>query len=137
MFKPSFFTFVRFSLVGALNTLIDFLVFFLLNHGLGVFYLWAQIASYSCGVFNSFLFNKYWTFRKRRTPFGNELVKFLIVNFLSLVVSVVILYSLNTFFHFDVILSKLITTFSGVTFNFVGSKFWVFNPNAKLRSERA
>jgi putative flippase GtrA len=35
-------------------------------------------------------------------------------------------------------LSKLITTFCGVMLNFAGSKFWVFNVNAKpQRSERA
>jgi putative flippase GtrA len=40
----------RFSAVGVLNTLIDFLIFTVFSDFLGAGYISSQVAGYSCGV---------------------------------------------------------------------------------------
>ena len=60
--KNNITTLARFGTVGAGNTLIDFVVFFLLT-SLRVPYLAAQLFSYSAGVANSYIWNRTWTFQ--------------------------------------------------------------------------
>ncbi len=48
----------RFSVIGVANTLIDFMIFTMLHSLFGVNYIVGQAIGYSCGVANSFMFNK-------------------------------------------------------------------------------
>ena len=48
----------RFSIVGILNTLIDFFVFSMLQGVFGVNYVFSQFLGYSSGIANSFILNK-------------------------------------------------------------------------------
>ena len=48
----------RFSMVGALNTIIDFLVFTVFYEVFGINYIISQITGYSFGILNSFILNK-------------------------------------------------------------------------------
>jgi len=57
--------FVRFGIVGVLNTGLDFAVFSTLVFGLDWHVVPANTASYSVAVINSYLLNKYWTFGDR------------------------------------------------------------------------
>src|SRR5215470_1892360 len=70
--------FVKFTLVGLLNTGIDVAVFFLLTW-LGIAYVLAQVVSYTCGAGNSYLLNKVWTFRSCGLSYA-EMVRFVVVN---------------------------------------------------------
>jgi putative flippase GtrA len=54
--------FIKFNIVGVLNTGVDFAVFTLLL-GVNVPYQAAQCVSYAAGTLNSFLLNKFWTFK--------------------------------------------------------------------------
>lgn len=62
--RAAFIQFLKFNAVGLLNTLIDFVIFTLLN-SLGMVYALAQVISYSAGTANSFILNKKVTFRDR------------------------------------------------------------------------
>ena len=52
----------RFAVVGVLNTAIDFALFSLLYFLLETPLVIANTLAYCTGVFNSFVWNKYWTF---------------------------------------------------------------------------
>lgn len=56
--------YLKFCIVGGLNKAIDFLVFSFLSY-LGVYYIIAQCVSYGCGVLNSYLLNRAWTFQQQ------------------------------------------------------------------------
>jgi putative flippase GtrA len=56
--------FLKFCLVGGVNTGIDFALFALLTLA-GLPYLAAQVISYSCGVLNSYFINGKWTFHSQ------------------------------------------------------------------------
>lgn len=124
--RQNFRAIVLFTLVGLSNTLIDYLVFFSLYHWFSEYYQAVQVVSYSCGMINSYLLNKYWTFQKKNIPGGAEILKFITVNFLALPVSSITLYVVSHNLGLNMFICKTIAT--GVSFfvNYTGSKFWVF-----------
>ena len=79
MNKKNIPTLVRFGTVGAGNTLVDFVVFFLLT-SLHVPYLAAQLFSDSAGVANSYIWNRTWTFQVKEKAHGAEIVRFIMIN---------------------------------------------------------
>ncbi|QSZ27048.1 GtrA family protein [Aceticella autotrophica] len=122
-YKDEIIQFIKFNIVGVVNTLVDFSVFTLLNF-LGVYCMIAQVISYSCGVINSFIMNKNWTFEAKGRLKGSDVIKFVLTNIVSLAVSLFVLYVLKD--YFGVMYGKIIATVVSMTVNFMGNKFWVF-----------
>ena len=60
--KKTVWQFIKFSAVGVTNTLVDFIVFWLLTHA-GMNYMLSQVFSYSAGILNSYIWNSKWTFK--------------------------------------------------------------------------
>ncbi len=98
--KRTVIQFVKFNIVGVLNTLVDFLVFQALNLLLGWTYL-AQVVGYCCGIVNSYAWNSNWTFRDVRTRSAREITLFLIVNLVSLGVSLGVMWFCRTVLVID------------------------------------
>jgi putative flippase GtrA len=148
--------FIKFGIVGVMNTLVDFLVFTLLTllfGGMrdsifltGVF----TLIAYACGVLNSFLLNSRWTFRQEYRRTKQEKYMFVLVNAVSWLVSFffVWLFSNHVFpnsslteFTYNLlgyteveqyekvvsILSKLFSAPIVIIVNFLGTKLFVFN----------
>lgn len=146
--------FLKFAVVGVLNTLVDFAVFQALNLLLGWVYA-AQVAGFTCGVINSYLWNSNWTFRKERTKSFREMSLFLLVNILSLGVSLGVMWlcrevfgvtnawaeswipeAIAGFVKGDTI-AKLIATCFSIVVNYVGNKLLVFNGKGKQEEPKA
>ncbi|MCZ8513295.1 GtrA family protein [Paenibacillus filicis] len=125
---------VRFGVTGAVNTLIDLLVFATLAQGFGWNTLLSQVLSYISGTANSFMLNKYWTFELAGKPALPEAGKFAAVNVLSLSVSSFVLYGCNRQLGWEVMASKLAATGCALAVNFAGSRFWVFRTNHSIES---
>jgi putative flippase GtrA len=119
----------RFSIVGVLNTFMDFAVFTIFQSLLGVSYVLSQVAGYSVGITNSFIFNKNWTFNGRTAnkKTAYEFIQFLSINLISLIITVLFMKLLVHDFNFNVYLSKIIVTLIAQVTNFLGYKLWVFN----------
>ena len=134
---------VKFAIVGVLNTLVDFAVFQTLNLTLGWVYA-AQVAGYTFGVINSYLWNSNWTFREQRTRSLREMALFLLVNLASLGVSLGMIWLLRDvvgitnawvatwmpqgiagFVKGDTV-CKLIATVFAIAVNYLGNKLFVF-----------
>lgn len=117
---------IKYGLVGVMNTAVDFLIYQLLTF-LGVNYAIAQCVSYSCGIFNSYLFNSRWTFKETARHERREFISFAAVNILSLGISVALLKVC-----YDVLgiqsdlISKAIVTPIVMVINFIGTKLLVF-----------
>ncbi len=120
----------RFSSVGCLNTAVDFIVFTILKEIFDVNYVWCQIAGYSAGILNSFIFNKVWTFESKTPQIHTfmQFIKFLLVNLVSLGVSVIGLKILSQNGHINVYIAKIIVTIAAQAINYSGYRFWVFPP---------
>lgn len=125
IFKLSFIQFVKFNIVGVINTAIDFCVFTLLTF-LSVNSLLAQAISYGCGMVNSYFLNRNWTFAKRKEAGIWQAARFFTVNLTALGISMAVMYLVNTVLMVNVFISKLAATALGIAVNFLGNKLWVF-----------
>ena len=135
----SIFQFGKFLAVGVTNTLIDlgvlnFLIF-TTTIASGVFYSIFNVISFTIAVINSFIWNKYWTFKengKKKTK--KEFIQFLIVSLVGLVINVGIASLIVNLIGPKLGLSdeiwanigKLSAIFFSMVWNFVGYKFIVF-----------
>ncbi len=125
---PSFRQFIKFSLVGILNTLIDFLIYFALTRVFPWFlenYLLANAIAFIVAATNSFYLNKRWTFNnKAKATF--QYIKFLAVSVFTLALVEISLYFLVTQLGIFDIYAKIIVLILSVISNFFLNKFLVF-----------
>jgi len=84
--------FIKFLLVGVLNTGIDFGVLNLLMFSTGItsgiYYSVFKAISFICGVTNSYIWNKRWTFKKGKSLEKKEFSKFFIISLMSFGVNI-------------------------------------------------
>lgn len=117
--------FVKFGLVGASSTVIDWGIFYLLNH-YNLYYLTAKVLSFSVAVINSFIWNRRWTFRSQDPNRTKEFTKFLVIALIGLGINALIMYLavsvLGTRKIFGLIFATGITMF----WNFLANKFYTF-----------
>jgi putative flippase GtrA len=130
--------FMKFILVGFLNTAVDFGILNLLMVIFRVYDGWSfslfKAISFSCAVTNSYFLNKFWTFQKEDKAKIQEFSKFLIISIIALLINV----SLSSFlvnkigpqFNISPILwanlSALVTVGVTILINFFGYKYLVF-----------
>lgn len=119
----------RFSLVGAANTILDFIVFTIVNGVFGGGYLVSQVTGYCFGIVNSFLLNRNWTFgeKNRSKKQIGEFIQFLFVNIITLGITLTAMRFMVQSMVLNVYISKIIVTFIAQISNFILYKFWVFN----------
>ncbi|NLI90959.1 MAG: GtrA family protein [Peptococcaceae bacterium] len=116
--------FIKFCLVGVMNTGVDFTVFALLS-------VWGlplpatQCLAYSCGIINSFLMNRRWTFNQLG-PDISQLFRFFLLNLFTLSVTYGLLAVMHDRLGISLFASKSLVTGVGLVINFVGSRLWVF-----------
>ncbi|KEP25922.1 GtrA family protein [Bacillus zhangzhouensis] len=128
-------TYAAFSIVGASNTLIDFMIFFLLTACFVPYFL-AQCLSYSAGMMNSYFWNRKWTFQVKKKADKWEWIKWMTVNGAACLLTYLVLYVMQQL-GCTLLLSKVIATFAGFMITFTGSRVWVFQSvNKKAEMER-
>jgi len=96
-----------------------------------IHYVYCQIAGYSAGVLNSFIWNKVWTFNRgqRHQNIFTQFGKFLSINGLSLFITLLGLAILIDFFYLPTIIAKIAILIVSQLINFLGYKFLVFGYN--------
>lgn len=120
-----FFKFVKFGITGVMNTVVDFAVFMLLSY-LGLNAYLAQTVSYSCGMLNSYIVNRSWTFKGSDRFFSRQMIRFIIANLLLLLCSVVLLWVFTEKMSFSKIVAKLFATAIIMAVGFIVNRVWVF-----------
>jgi putative flippase GtrA len=129
--------FVRFGITGGCNATIDILA---LN-----FFLWRfpthasdtilvyNTAAYMLGATNSYLLNKYWTFRRGKTITGDELFRFITINVIGILsndcifwVAIKILHPSLANLLFLTNVAKVIAVIGTAFISYAGMHFWVF-----------
>ena len=117
---------LKFCVTGGLNTIIDFVITTLLNAVLRLNINVAKPIGYLCGMANSFVMNKKWTFKTENGSTKKELVKFVLVNACMLGLSLLLINVFKTCLNFGDTLSNLLSTGIVMVINFLISNFWVF-----------
>ena len=131
--------FIKFGLIGVLNTLVDFVVFYFMNRLIGdgpsvvlfgaVLVLGPYLSntvSYIVANIHSFLWNKFWTFEKRQGLSKGEVVRYICTSVGYLAVSSACLAVCINLFHLSPMVSKIPTACVTIFYNYLMNKFWVF-----------
>ena len=131
--------FLKFAVVGAINTGVDFLILNIemLITGItsGPLMFVQNILSFSIATTNSYFLNKHWTFKdKSKNKEGFKFAQFLVISVIGALINSAIVFSATTFI--DPIfglsptlwanLAKLLATGISLIWNFLGYKFVVF-----------
>lgn len=116
----------KFCVTGGLNTIIDLAVTTTLNSLLHVNINVAKPIGYLCGMANSFIMNKKWTFKTGNGTTKKELVKFVLVNACMLALSLLLINIFKTAFDANDIIANILSTGIVMIINFLVSNFWVF-----------
>jgi len=117
---------VSFGLVGCINTLVDFLI------ATGA-HMWLQLSAglsqslgYCCGIVCSFLLNRKFTFRDGERRLWGQLLLFLVVNLVTMGLSVLCIEWLTARAGLPWLPSKLLVTGLVMVCNYFGYKLIVF-----------
>lgn len=133
--------FLKFCLVGLLNTGIDFGVLNLLIAVLGVTsgnYPFLKSTSFIFAATNSFLWNKFWVFKDNSQIRKKDIFYFFSVSLTGLLINTLVAGAFfwlifNNFPYLDIKLTANIGALAGVAaiviWDFVGYKYIVFNQN--------
>jgi putative flippase GtrA len=139
---------VRFGLVGCLNTAIDLLM---LN---GLLWFWPtqhtvtlllfNTIAYACGALNSFVFNRYWTFRCSGRPNAREGARFLLVTLAAIACNDLLLWLMSQILHPAHLnptlwtnLSKVAAIGGTIMVSYLGMRLWVFVQSSRGKKWRA
>lgn len=125
--NSSIYTFIKFGITGVINTLINFLVFTLLSVILNFNIYFSEIIAYSCGMLNSYIVNRSWTFTTTDKFWSNQLIKFILTNLAVMLLSLLLLNIFTEKFLLSKIISKVFATIITTITNFLISKLWVYN----------
>lgn len=117
--------FIKFGLVGVLNTIINWVLFILLN-SIGVYYIISNIIAYSISTLNSYLWNSKWVFKYNGDNINQTTFKFITLNIIGLVLNTIILFLLVDIIKLPKIISLIITTGIVMILNYFINKLWVF-----------
>jgi putative flippase GtrA len=117
--------FVKYCLVGILNTLITLGTIFILMKIFNVNYVVSNVVGYGLGLANSFVWNKKWTFRSRG-PFRKESIAFLLVFAVSYLLQLGALVFLKEACKLYVDIAQILSMVFFSVVNFLGNKYISF-----------
>lgn len=123
-----FIRFMKFGIVGIVNTLINWIIFFVLNE-IRIYYITANIIAYLIATANSYFWNFKWVFKYEKGENIKASLKFISLNLLGLVLNTIMLYLLVDLFHLEKMISLIITTAIIMIINYSVNKLWVFKSN--------
>lgn len=117
--------FIKFGIVGILNTLINWTIFAILNF-LGMYYIISNIIAYVIATINSYIWNSKWVFKYKGKDKKETTGKFILLNLFGLSLNTVILYLFVDLMRFNKLIALVITTIIVMIINYILNKVWVF-----------
>jgi len=119
--------FLKFAIVGIINTLIHLFLLYILVEYFSIYYILASFIAFVFAVTNSFIMNTVWTFKEKiRIKPGFRYCKFFVISAIAALVNLSLLYIITEFFGIWYILSQIIATGFSLIVNFIGNKFWTY-----------
>lgn len=115
----------KFLIVGIMNAAIGLGVIYSTYNLLNVNYILSNVLGYGCGIVNSFIWNRRWTFRSKKDPKPEILLFFLMFGVsygVNLLVTVICVEKLGI----QPNIAQLVGIFFYTTSNFFGNKYLTF-----------
>ncbi|WP_243278166.1 GtrA family protein [Clostridium yunnanense] len=123
--------FIRFGIVGVMNTLITIIAFWILGK-FGINYILANTLSYLIGVVNSYFLNSKWVF-KVNAKNSERSVKFVIINLIVLAINNCLLILFVSKFSLDKHVAQILVIGICMVLNYFLNKKWTFSEEIKNR----
>lgn len=117
--------FLKFGLVGILNTIITIIIFNILRV-IGMNMIIANSIGYICGMINSYFWNNKWVFKSNSKDIIT-IGKFIVVNVITMFINNFILILLVRNMGINEVISQGAALVLTIVINFVGNKLWTFN----------
>ena len=115
----------RFLLVGGLNFILTFVVFYWLFRLIGFHYLLSLTVSWAIGMLFTYALNFTWVFKpEERLRFRRHFGKYLIAQSASILLNLAILHAIVARTGFDAFYVQCALIPFIVVFNFCTAKFW-------------
>lgn len=112
---------IKYGLVGVVNTLITAIIIFVFMNVFGISYKISNAFGYVAGFLNSFILNKFWTFKGNQTKTLFQFVRFAIVfaicYLLQLGLVVLLVEKLNVSENISQLIGMVFYTIIGFVFN--------------------
>lgn len=130
----------RFLVVGVSGTALDFVLLTLLKVA-GLATLAANTLSFSAGIVNNFLLNRWWTYADARTKsVGVQFGQFALVSLIGLLLNNAIMLlleapldSLLQGASWSYLVAKILATAVVIVWNFVANRYWTFNDAPRVK----
>lgn len=129
--SPEILRFIRFAIVGLSNTAVDLLIFNMLLFLQVNTYIAASI-SFIVAVTNSYVLNRSWTFRDRKSArIGKQYTLFLLTNTVGLIFNTIIIFLFTQYLPLGsetitANLAKIVAIVLVVFWNYAASRIIVF-----------
>ena len=120
---------IKYGICGALSTLLDIGVFWLLANVFNLYYLIANAIAWIVALFFSFLVNKYYVFESKsfkKEVWVKESVEFFGARGLACGIDMGGMYYLVSVIGVNKNYAKLIITVVVIIINYILSKYWIF-----------
>lgn len=122
----------KFTLVGAANFVLTFIVFTAMLKVLGVNYLLSLVAAWVVGMLFSYVLNFAWVFKpEQKIQFRARFLRFFLASVLSIALNMLILSYIVEHTDFDPFYVQLALIPFIVVFNFATAKYWSLRPSRR------
>ena len=118
--------FVKFSIVGSFNTIIDFTVYLGLTRIFGLYFLVANIVSGLVAMTFSFFVNKHYTFRNGSNQIVRQYTKFAVINIIGFGLNNTLVFTFVEVVHLYDVYAKISAIAIVLFWNFFAQKYWAF-----------
>jgi putative flippase GtrA len=118
---------IKFGLIGSLNFLVDFSIYFILTRKLFIYYILANVIAFLMANSMSFILNKKIAFQDQDNDrIFLKYIKFLGFTIFSLLISIIVLFISVHYFKINDIYGKILGTILAAIWNFLTYKKLVF-----------
>ncbi len=117
---------LKFSLIGIIGVVINFLITFLLKEYLKVNKYVSNSFGYLIAISFNFLANKFFTFKSDNSEIYNEVIKFIIVTSIGILINHIIVYLLTEKKNMNFYFSKIAAVIVVFIWNFTLHSIFTF-----------
>ena len=123
--KRIFFQFIKFGLVGTINTVVSYLIYIFLVI-LHFHYIFSTIIGYIGSLAVGYFLNRVWVFKAYTVNINKSIFKFCITYGSSLLLNLCCMYTWVNILKISQIVAPFISLFITIPFNFILNKCWTF-----------
>lgn len=124
-FLANVYQFIKFGLVGGINTLVSLAIYYILVY-FRINYMVATVTGYIGSSVIGYILNRTWVFKAQNTKVAKSAVKYYIVYGASLLINMGCMYLWINMLNLSQYLAPILTMCITVPFNYIFSKIWVY-----------